>query len=271
MGKRKQTSIPHASGGQNDPQDSIVFLQQIRHLLLGLNWFFRPTLAPYPPSNQRTMEDSPFWTYFENFLSEEADYLFKRCEKEIPFQQWTYERDGKVGNSPRLSKFYKWDCAEKGEIIHSDDDVSASSRDVGHTGVPSIIGELAGIMNALMREEEFLQAYNIIPRIQFDSVLVHYYRTGLDYISDHNDKEAGQTYIFGLSLGAERTLRFKCKKDKSVQFSYKLKSGSLYVMRPGCQELFTHGIPKIVAKNQPGPRISLTFRHDNKPSNYNDK
>jgi len=204
------------------------------------------------------MKDSPFWTYFEDFLSEEAKYLFERCEKEIPYQQWTYERDGKVGDSPRLSKFYRFGGADNPEDLKDDE----------KAGLPRIIGELAGIMNALMREEEFLQTYNIIPGIQFDSVLVHYYRSGLDYISDHSDREAGQTYIFGLSLGAERTLRFKCKKDKSVQFSYKLKSGSLYVMRPGCQELFTHGIPKITAKKQPGPRISLTFRHDNKSSNY---
>jgi alkylated DNA repair dioxygenase AlkB len=190
------------------------------------------------------MEDSPFWIYFEKFIpKEDADSYFQRCMKEVKFEQWKYEYEDKVGPRPRLSKFYK----------------------ANEDSNPQVIQELMTLMNLLLKEEELQKTFNIPPGIQFDSVLVHCYRDGKDHIAKHSDKEAKDTFVFGLSLGAVRKMRFRCIRNKALQYTYDLQNGSLYIMRPGCQELFTHEIVKTLAKNQPGPRISLTFRHDNKP------
>ena len=183
-----------------------------------------------------------FWEYIEDFLDDSNNW-FERANKEIPFEQWTYESNGKKGNRtkgnrPRVSAYYS---------IYSSD-------------IPSVVAELFSLINEqLLHNEKFK---HIELKEPLDSVLIHKYRTGFDYINWHSDREAKDTYICGLSFGGVRKLGFRMIKKHEKKWHYDLASGSLYIMYPGCQNYFQHRIMKTVAKVQPAPRISFTFRQE---------
>lgn len=182
-------------------------------------------------------ESSGYWEYFEKFL-EEPDKWFQRINYEVEFEQWKYEtKEGKTGPRPRVSAYYK----------------------INDENIPSVIIELMSLMNERFLFESKYKDIKLDKPL--DCVLVHKYRNGYDHIGWHSDREAKTTFIFGLSLGDVRKLNFRLKNKHTTKWEYLLANGSLYIMYPGCQSGFEHRIAKTVAKKQPGPRISLTFRH----------
>ena len=97
-----------------------------------------------------------------------------------------------------------------------------------------------------------------------NSCLINKYRTGQDYITAHRDthRSFGEyPTIVGLSIGSERHLVLKRTQnyspDKDSDFSFKLESGSLFIMGGCSQKYFTHEIPQ---SNTTDIRYSLTFR-----------
>lgn len=101
-----------------------------------------------------------------------------------------------------------------------------------------------------------------IVQVEFNSVLLNYYRDERDSMGFHSDdeKELGsQPVIASLSLGEERTFVFKHKRLENLKIEkIKLTSGSLLVMKGDTQKNWKHGIEK---ESQPcGPRVNLTFR-----------
>lgn len=96
----------------------------------------------------------------------------------------------------------------------------------------------------------------------FNSVLVNYYRDHRDSMGLHSDDEAelgARPIIASLSLGTERTLILKHRRDRTREaVGLPLAGGSLLVMRGDTQRHWKHGINK---EPQPcGPRVNLTFR-----------
>ena len=102
-----------------------------------------------------------------------------------------------------------------------------------------------------------------IPKI--NSCLINKYRTGEDFITAHRDTKLSfgeYPTIVGLSLGSSRNLLFKrVKKYNEVNtdnnFSFKLDSGSLFIMGGSSQKYYTHEIPVADTEDI---RYSLTFR-----------
>ncbi|KAJ7229977.1 hypothetical protein GGX14DRAFT_344618 [Mycena pura] len=131
-------------------------------------------------------------------------------------------------------------------------------------------------------------------------VLIQLYRTGADCISDHSDKTVDVvrgSNIVNVSLGAQRTMTLRLKKDRAhgshgaddaadATADTNARSGaqppprptqriplphnSMFVMGPATNTKWLHGIPHdkrpAAAKSpaetfQGGKRISLTFRH----------
>ena len=96
----------------------------------------------------------------------------------------------------------------------------------------------------------------------FNSVLLNYYRDQHDSMGLHADDEPelGPTpVIASLSLGEERKLYFKHKRDKALAgCNVSLPSCSLLVMRANTQDNWKHGLRKLT--RQCGPRVNLTFR-----------
>ncbi|ALV04768.1 2-oxoglutarate-Fe(II)-dependent oxygenase superfamily protein [Roseateles depolymerans] len=93
-----------------------------------------------------------------------------------------------------------------------------------------------------------------------NNCLLNYYEDGLSSMGFHSDSSeelAPGTGVAILSLGDTRSIIFRSKADRSVEFSYPLPSGSLLYMTKQIQDHWLHAIPK--AQNA-GERISLTFR-----------
>ncbi|RIA90402.1 hypothetical protein C1645_693551 [Glomus cerebriforme] len=109
--------------------------------------------------------------------------------------------------------------------------------------------------------KEIKEKIEEILNIQFNFVLLNWYKDGKDYIGEHSDNEKGLVklgVIACVSLGAKRTFIFRNKKNKKITHKINLENGSLIVMRGTTQQYWKHSIPKENSIRE--GRISLTFR-----------
>lgn len=97
----------------------------------------------------------------------------------------------------------------------------------------------------------------------FNGILVNLYNDGTKNIGAHSDSEVGldkkKGTVAGISYGAERTFRIRCKESGKIVVDVSTRSGALLVMDGNFQKEFKHEIP--IEKHITEPRISLTFRH----------
>jgi len=102
-----------------------------------------------------------------------------------------------------------------------------------------------------------------ISKVQFNSVLLNYYRHQRDSMGFHSDDEpelGKNPVIASLSLGEERAFILKHKTRKDIApVRLQLTSGSLLLTNGETQHNWKHGIDKQI--HPCGPRVNLTFRH----------
>jgi len=113
----------------------------------------------------------------------------------------------------------------------------------------------------------------------FDSVDLHYYRTGQDSVAWHGHRisrnRARPATVALVSLGSPRTLSLRrvaqsstpghdeisasisTRPTRATRFDWPLGHGDLFVMRGACQSEWEHCVPKQRAG---GPRMSLAYR-----------
>jgi alkylated DNA repair dioxygenase AlkB len=173
-------------------------------------------------------------TYYNEFFSKPvADALYENLEKKVPWKQ----EKGKYAPFPRLTAWY------------ADEGLTYSYSGVTHTGIP------------WTKELEVVR-YRVSQNsgIQFNSLLLNWYRDGKDSIGFHTDAEpelGKNPVIASVSLGATRQFIMKHIESKE-QIIYDLPHGSLLIMGGTSQHHWLHGVPK--AKEEVGGRINLTFR-----------
>jgi alkylated DNA repair dioxygenase AlkB len=95
----------------------------------------------------------------------------------------------------------------------------------------------------------------------FNSVLVNRYRTGIDSMGWHADKErelGPQPVIASVSLGTTRTFEFRHTKTRQTH-AIQVTHGSLLIMQGRTQLDWAHRVPKEPEAR--GERINLTFRY----------
>ena len=95
----------------------------------------------------------------------------------------------------------------------------------------------------------------------FNSVLINRYRTGMDSMGWHADKEpelGPQPVIASVSLGTTRTFEFRHTKTRQTHM-LQLTHGSLLIMQGRTQLDWAHRVPKEPEAR--GERINLTFRY----------
>lgn len=95
----------------------------------------------------------------------------------------------------------------------------------------------------------------------FNSVLANLYRDGRDAMGWHADAEAElgpRPLIASLSLGATRRFALKSREDPALKRVLDLPPGSLLVMAGDTQRRYRHALPRTA--RPVGPRINLTFR-----------
>jgi len=92
--------------------------------------------------------------------------------------------------------------------------------------------------------------------------VTNYYRDGEDCIAHHSDKDLDldrNGVIVSVSIGDERILELKRRSEPRDCTQIILPHGSMLVLGPKTNALFTHSILQKPSSSQ--PRISLTFRH----------
>ena len=96
--------------------------------------------------------------------------------------------------------------------------------------------------------------------VNFNSVLMNWYRNGDDHINWHTDaeKELGVNPTIGsVNFGEERDFVIRLN-DKSSKITIPLKHGTFLLMSGELQHFWQHSVPK--RKKVKGSRFNLTFR-----------
>lgn len=108
---------------------------------------------------------------------------------------------------------------------------------------------------------EIKEAVQLASGLQFNSVLLNYYRDQNDSMGFHSDNESElgpDPAIASVSFGDPRTFILKHKRlHRTVKLS--LGNGSLLLMAGSIQANWQHGINK--ERRFCGPRVNLTFRN----------
>jgi alkylated DNA repair dioxygenase AlkB len=97
--------------------------------------------------------------------------------------------------------------------------------------------------------------------IQFNSVLLNYYRDGNDSVAWHSDREdvlGKNPVIASVSFGQVRSFDIRSKQHHHEKYSVQLEHGSFLLMKAGLQEHWEHRIAKSVKPMK--ARVNLTFR-----------
>ena len=173
---------------------------------------------------------------------------FRACNnfknKSSRYQKW-YQKDMKYFCPAWKKKYPRWESFE-----HDDD-----------------------IMDIQEKIEKTIKML-LFKKCSFNSCLINKYENGDNYIYKHRDSlDSFGEYpiIVGLSLGSTRQINFEkviwdednpksIKKDRvnPINFSFKLESGSIFIMSGSSQKYFSHEIPKSDTNEA---RYSLTFRN----------
>jgi alkylated DNA repair dioxygenase AlkB len=97
--------------------------------------------------------------------------------------------------------------------------------------------------------------------MEFNTVLLNYYRDGNDSVAWHSDKESvpgRKTTVASVSFGQVRSFDIRNKQDHNEKYSVKLENGSFLLMKAGLQDNWEHRIAKSTRPMK--ARLNLTFR-----------
>ena len=185
------------------------------------------------------MKQKHHYEFYPDFLySEEADYLYKRLNEEIP---WTQVRYFKPERGYVVTPRETW-CAG----IHNRLDLKNFYLE--HNEIPKWLIPLKELV-----EEHSKQKFNFL--------LFSKYRDENDSISYHSDNEnflGKSPTIASITTGQQRPFLLKHKITKAVE-TFNLSHGSLFIMKDNCQEDYFHSVPK--QKQSLNQKISITFRN----------
>ena len=172
-----------------------------------------------------------------DFLDSEADKLLNYC---LSLQNWERESLSIFGKNiqlPRLVEAYS-DCHQNyaySRITHKNNPLTQTFN------------------NLLERVSSHLN-------IEFNHLLLNLYRDGTNSIGWHSDNEkqlGNEINVAMLSLGVSRIFKIKHLPSKKI-ISFKLKHGSLLLMKHPFQVSWNHCLPKMPSIKD--LRISITFR-----------
>jgi alkylated DNA repair dioxygenase AlkB len=100
-----------------------------------------------------------------------------------------------------------------------------------------------------------------IAAVEFNSVLMNWYRDGEDYLGWHTDaeKELGKNPVIGsVNFGETRRFLLRRNDDNAQKIELPLKHGTLLIMSGELQHFWQHSVPK--QKKVKHTRFNLTFR-----------
>lgn len=197
------------------------------------------TLYPEPASEKLELSGADLRLFRRPDLGVDPGDLTELLLAQTPWRQESITVYGKTHLQPRLLAWYG--------------DPAAVYSYSGKTHQPQ---PWTYQLEALRRRME------VLADTSFNSVLLNYYRDGRDSMGLHADDEpelGPEPVIASLSLGEERALYFRHKRDKQVRgLDVSLPHGSVLLMSGATQRHWKHGIRKL--RRECGPRLNLTFR-----------
>ena len=166
------------------------------------------------------------WELF--FSRQESNSYYQRLKESTPWQQRMRKMYDKVVPDPRLTAYY-------------------------------------GGVNGLEWTPDLLSIKRKIEaecRVEFDRVLLNYYRDGNDSVAWHSDTlpaDGKHHPIASVTFGETRTFKVRHKARKDIRpLDIPLTHGSFLLMGETMQEHYEHHIPKT--SRAISGRINLTFR-----------
>ena len=175
----------------------------------------------------------------KNFFNQvDSNELLKKLKSDLPWESMVIKMFGKDITIPRLQCW-----------------VGDKGCDYKYSGKK--LNRQNWTTDLIMIREKIYKELNI----DFNSVLVNYYRNGMDSMGWHSDdeKELGPNpTIASISLGSERDLVFRNKINKEV-LPIPQTNGCLILIDGKTQKNWQHAIKKT--RKVIGPRINLTFRN----------
>ncbi len=193
----------------------------------------------YQPT-QHAIGDAELIEFPQIFGADEAIEMLDTLIADIPWRQEHLRIAGKLRAIPRLQCW----MGERGS-------------EYGYSGIRLSPCPWHGTVERIHARVSELSG------VQFNSVLINYYRDGRDSVAWHADDEAelGETAVIAsVSLGAERVFQLKQKhRIPAKKYQLILRNGSLLLMAGGMQQHWLHQLPKV--KDLSEARINLTFRN----------
>lgn len=191
------------------------------------------------PAQQLQMPDAEVLFYPNPFKLADCEQMFATLAAEIAWRQDSATIFGRHHLLPRLTAWY---------------------------GDPGKTYRYSGIsMEPLPWTPTLRQikaAIETIAQVEFNSVLLNFYRHGQDSMGWHSDDEPelGPNPVIGsVSFGGCRRFLLRHKTDQSIsKVEVHLTNGSLLLMQGPTQHFWQHHVPKT--KRHVDPRINLTFR-----------
>lgn len=189
---------------------------------------------------QHKLDDAIIEEYPYAFSQAESASILQELLNAIPWRQEYLKIAGKVIAVPRLQCW-----------------MGDHASQYGYSGLRLKPLPWNGLVEKIRQRVEKLSA------IEFNSVLINYYRSGQDSVAWHADDEpelGRDPIIASVSFGAERFFQLKRRQaNEPGKFQLKLRNGSILVMGSGLQDNYLHQLPKV--KDLNSPRINLTFRN----------
>jgi len=156
----------------------------------------------------------------------------------ISWKQDSIKMYGKTIPLPRLTSWY-----------------GDAGKAYTYSGITSYPNEWnRGLLYLKERIEQFAE-------VEFNSVLLNWYRDGQDHLNWHADdeKELGvNPIIASANFGETRDFVIRRNDDHTVKFILPLGHGTLLLMRGELQHFWQHSVPKRTKVS--GSRFNLTFR-----------
>ena len=184
-----------------------------------------------------------FLDYIPRFLDEvEADAALARLWRELDWSQHEITLFGRRVMQPRLIAWY----GEAGAVY-------------SYSGLTLRPLPWHPLLQDLRERVEARSG------CRFNAVLANAYRDGRDSMGWHADDETElgpRPALASLSLGAPRRLLLRPARrrpgEKAASIGLSLESGSLLLMKAGCQQHYQHAVPRT--RRETGLRINLTYR-----------
>jgi len=169
---------------------------------------------------------------------QQSDYLLNKFIQETPWEQRIQKLYDKKVITPRLTAWYG-----DPEVY----DYASLTQTKPNVWTPELLH-----IKSLVEP---------VAGVQFNSVLLNYYRDGNDSVAWHSDRESvlgKNPVIASVSFGQVRSFDIRNKEAHHIKYSVRLEHGSFLFMKAGLQEYWEHRIAKSVKPMK--ARINLTFR-----------